>query len=534
MIKFLTKDNFINIIIIFISIFFSISYSFEQYAVDGGLVISGIVKYPEDYSVLKAFYFNQWTFMYQFSAFFLKLNLSILSVSRLILFFSTLFFFVGIYLSVKSISSSSILSFFIALTVMIFRKNFGDIDYPTLIFSEHTNGMMSLGIVTFIFGLIANRNLFLAGFFSIFLICIHLVVGLWITSVLFFTIFVIKIFTKNFIIKEKIFHGMLFAFIPVLFSFIYFYINTVEIIPSYDKEAFKTWMELWEAHRTNYGNISLLHYEYIAKSLLLVLTCILGLKYYTKKITPECQLMLFTVLISCFGSIIIYTFYKLNSNLFPDLLTRIIPTRFALMHSVIGIPIIISFLFLFIKELLIKNKINQIYAFIFILFALLVYSVSHYKNILTRTDQFILNIVDDNKKEEKNMFWQKVKKAKLEGFVLTTRETSYPTLRLGLKPVLLHTGAALDMIPYMPYTANRIKEIVEKVYDVPFDNPPIKNMAEIYDDVVKVNFEKKTYDKWQQIFNEFRISALIVPTNWKIDLKFNFKNDDYAFYKIVE
>ena len=56
----------------------------------------------------------------------------------------------------------------------------------------------------------------------------------------------------------------------------------------------------------------------------------------------------------------------------------------------------------------------------------------------------------------------------------------------------------------------------------------------IPNDVVKMSFEKKTYDRWQQIFNEFRISALIVPTNWKIDLKLNFKSGDYALYKLVE
>ena len=532
--KLLSKDSFIIILIIFISFFFSVSYSLEQHAIEGGLVISGLVKYPEGYSVMKTAYFNGWTFLNQFAGLLLKLDLSSINASRVILFFSTFFYFTGIYLAVRSISSSSILGFFIALTVIIFRKNFGDIDYPTLIFSVHTNGMMSLAMATFVFGLIANGNLFLAGFFSIFLVSIHPVIGIWIVSVVLFSILVTKIFSRNFIINKKIFYGMLFSLVPVLLSFIFFYINTVEEIPShYDKEMYITYMELWEAHRTNYGNASLLHYEYLAKSFFLVLTCILSLKYFTKKITPQCQLMLITVLISCLGSIIIYILYKFNPGLFPGLLTVIMPTRFTLMHSVIGIPIIISFLFLLIKQFLGKNKFKQVYAFIFILFSLFAYSISHYKNILDRTNQFISNLADKKEQDEKNIFWRNVKETKIEGFVLTSEETTYLTLRQGFKPILLNVDS-IDIVPYMPFTVNKIKEIIEKVYDVPFDNPPIKNLAMIPNDVVKMSFEKKTYDRWQQIFNEFRISALIVPTNWKIDLKLNFKSSDYALYKLVE
>ena len=195
--KFITIENSIYLLIIITCIFFSISYSFEQIAVDAGLVISGIIKYPENNSIMKIYYFNSWTFLHQFAALLLKLDLSIINVSRIILFFSSLFFFIGIYLISKSITSSSILSFFITLAVLFFRKSFGDVDYPTLIFSVHSNGMMSLAISTLVFGLISNRNLFLAGFFSILLLSIHLVVGAWIIFILSLTFFLTKIIRIN-------------------------------------------------------------------------------------------------------------------------------------------------------------------------------------------------------------------------------------------------------------------------------------------------------------------------------------------------
>ena len=176
---------------------------------------------------------------------------------------------------------------------------------------------------------------------------------------------------------------------------------------------------------------------------------------------------------------------------------------------------------------------NHTVGTIFNLFSLFAYSISHYKNILDRTNQFISNLTDIEEHDERNIFWKKVKETKIEGFVLTSEETTYLTLRQGFKPILLSVDS-IDIVPYIPFTVNKIKEIIEKVYDVPFNNPPIKNLAMIPNDVIKTSFEKKTYDRWQQIFNEFRIGALIVPTNWQIDLKLNFKDSDYAFYKLVE
>ena len=130
-----SRENIFVLLIILASIFFSISYSFEQDAIDGALAYGGFVEFPEGFTVMKAYYLNQWTLLHQLPALFLKLNFSIIDTCRIILFFSTFFYIMGIYLVAKSISSSSILSLFIAITVIMFRKNFGDVGYPTSIFS---------------------------------------------------------------------------------------------------------------------------------------------------------------------------------------------------------------------------------------------------------------------------------------------------------------------------------------------------------------------------------------------------------------
>ena len=250
--NFSNNKNFISyIIIILFSIFLSVAYSIEQRAVDDGLILSNTIFYPERHNIMQIFSNNVWTFLFQFTGTLLKLDFSIMSISRIILFLSTFFYSMGIYLVSKSITSSSIISLFICFVVIIFQKSFGSIDYPTMIFSEHTNGMMSLAIVTLIFGLVANKNLLLAIFFSIFLICIHLTVGMWIASVLILSLFISKFVNKNNFEIKPIIYSALFAFFFVIVSFIFYYLNLVELNNKLDESAYSTYMQVWDMHRNN-------------------------------------------------------------------------------------------------------------------------------------------------------------------------------------------------------------------------------------------------------------------------------------------
>ena len=74
--------------------------------------------------------------------------------------------------------------------ILIFQKNMGDTDYPSLFFSEHTYGMMSLALVTCIFGLLISGNLFLGGLLSSLLISIHPLVGAWLTGIIIVTLII--------------------------------------------------------------------------------------------------------------------------------------------------------------------------------------------------------------------------------------------------------------------------------------------------------------------------------------------------------
>ena len=67
---------------------------------------------------------------------------------------------------------------------MIFQKNLGDTDYPSLVISNHTYGMMSLALTSLIISLALNNFYKLSGFFSTLLIGVHPVIGIWIISIM--------------------------------------------------------------------------------------------------------------------------------------------------------------------------------------------------------------------------------------------------------------------------------------------------------------------------------------------------------------
>ena len=127
----------------------------------------------------------------------------------------------------------------------------------------------------------------------------------------------------------------------------------------------------------------------------------------------------------------------------------------------------------------------------------------------------------------------KLKTINLDGFFLTNSDprTCLKTIVLARKP-LFSCMAAIDFIPYIPSSAGLVKKIVEEVFDIPFDNPKIKNMGGIHDIDLKLSFENKTHDDWVNLKNKFNIVGLIIPKGWEVNLEVSFSNNFYNFYII--
>ena len=119
--------------------------------------------------------------------------------------------------------------------------------------------------------------------------------------------------------------------------------------------------------------------------------------------------MLLILFLSTSLSMIIYLAYKLLPFLFPDILIRAMPTRFFLMQSVIGIPVIISIIYLFLIKFLINKKINISYGSYIIFSILLIFSINHFDKILIIKDHFLIHVAKNKNNYENKIFGKKLK-----------------------------------------------------------------------------------------------------------------------------
>ena len=529
----INKENvFFALLLVLSACFFSLSYNIESRALAEAVIQSGQINYPDEFNLYRAMSMNSWSLPIQIVSFLLKINISPLVISKIIIFTTTLMFLIGVYLITRSLTESSLLAFLVSFLIILLKKNFGDLDYPTLIFSEHTNGLMAQAMSTLVFGFLINNNLKLGFFFSIILIPVHLTVGLWVNFMIFLTLILrIKMFQDIILNKGKIFIIFL-ALTVVLISFFYFFTQKLPLDLSYDDSAYKTYMEVWDSHRTGYGLYSnLFGYKYITKTLILVLFMFILLRLKLKKNNFDFGISV--LFINCISSFFLYIIYKYFYSFFPDIVTRIMPTRFFLLHSVIGWPIIFSILYILIRSVVLKFNFNLKYTYYFFILVLIFNFFQHYSNFAERYQTMKSNLLISNKNNSVDEFWYKIKEYNLNGFVLTSSgyDTCVKSLVLAKKPLFFCPGT-LDLIPYLPHAAGYVKKIVEEVFNIPFDNPKVKHLGGIHNDDLKLSFENRSYNDWIDLKNQFDITGLIIPKEWQIELKILLSNSEYNFYII--
>jgi hypothetical protein len=506
--------------LLLISFYYSVDKFIVQSAVDGGLVLSELVKFPSNFSNVSSIFYNGWTILHQFTFVLFKLNFSVNSVSIILTFIILAFYTLGIYYLTLGISKSHNLALLISLLVVVTRVHFGDVDYPVLFFSEHTYGAFSLAAFTLIIGLLSNENFKMAGVMSAILFAAHLVVGIWIISLIIFSYIITLLFfeDKNKPKYKKIFKGIILLVLPLFLSFIFFRLNVVEK-NIYDLNDFQTYLNQWDAHR----NVFTINYNYISKTLLLISIMVIYINYFEKN---KNQIVYLVILISVAGSMILYLLYKFLPNSFiPLIVIRAMPTRVFLLHSVIGYPIIIAIIFSIFRKANFNFNISKKY-FLIIFFFLTFVLIFNTHDFLKKTNEFyankiekrfikFTNILSQENRNDEDIFWEKIHNLKSDGFYVTTFNSSGPTLRHGKKPYLINTSW-FDQTAYYPYQVAEVKLIIEDIYGIPFESPPTKFLAVLVDDWFKNTFEKRSTLEWKMLSNKHNISGIIVPSDWNL------------------
>ena len=500
--------------IVLVCIFLSFSHSLYQLALDGGLALSEKIEYPEPISPMKYYYFNSWTLLYQFSEIFLRFGFSVENISIIIIFLSTLCFALSAFIIVYRFTSNKYLALLVSILMLVLEKNFGDTDYPSLIFSNHSFGKLSLAVSSLIFSLILNKNYKSSGFFSVLLISIHPIVGLWILSILILSMILLK--DKK--INLDLFKGAIFGSIITIVSFIFFPSSSIGKL-DFEPQNLELYFSLWDGHR-NQSNY--LHYEFLVKTLVLFF----AVNAYFSLLKQGKNFFLTVFNSTLIFSSISYLSYKFFPQLFPDFLIHAMPSRFLILHSFVGWPLIISIFYLIFSQFNSTKRFIKIFVFA----VLVIHSMQHYKKFIKIQNGFVLNVFEKSYVQDVNIF-KDISNLNLEGYFITTSNTANYINRFALKPILLNTQY-LDFLPYHHYLVDRTFEILEEVYDVDLKNPPIKNNPLLPDSFVKNNFENKTKLDWESLSQKYNANYVVTPSNWKIKLDLFKNNESFSIYKI--
>ena len=519
--------NLNNIVIFFIlvliSVFVSSTYHFDHLAIVNSLVLSSDEIYKDKSNLFYLIQSNSPSFLFIVINFFLKVGFSINLINLFLTFTATLLNLSGIYLVSKFITSSIFLSILIALTSIILTKNFGDIDYPTLMFSWHTIGLFAYSLSTFILGLLTLRNLLFAFLTCLLLLSIHLVVGLWMFGIL--------VLSSYFFIKKKNIKKIIitiFIFLIVTLFYINWFANYALEIPfEFNQKDFDDYFYYLEAHRTNYGDLGNLYFDFVLKSLILLILILFYLKFNISNIENNNNFFLKSLSISIIFSGIIYFSYKIFPQMFPEIAIKTIPQRFFLIHSVVGYPIIISIVYKFLKRFFIHKKLNKNFSFQLIVAVIILHLIQQHDFIIKRFSN--IKIINEDKIEE-NLFWEKVKDLQVDGYVLTSSNLCNKTIIYGNLPILF-CFHPLDIIPLLPKLASPIKRITDKILGISYDDLEYKNTSGISEIEIKKIYENKSLVEWNILKEDFNLDFIIVPKDWRLNLNLVLDNK-YRVYKI--
>ena len=519
--------NVNNIIIFFFivlsSFLISYTYYFDHLALGNALILNNHEIYKDKINLFFLISHHSPSFLLSIISFFIKINLSANFINILLTFFATLLNLSGIYLISKFITSSTFLSILIALTSIVLQKNFGDLDYPTLMFNVHTLGVFAFSLSTFILGLLTLRNLIFAFLFCLLLLSIHLVIGLW--------MFGLIILSSYFCFESKNLKKIgiiIFVLLIVFFFYINTFINYPDIPFELNNKDYDDYFFYIEAHRNNYGNLSNIDFNYVLKSAILLTLILLYFIFNFSNTSNNKNLFLKTLSVSIICSGIIYFLYKIFPFIFPEITIKTIPQRFFLIHSIIGYPVIISILYKFLERFLIYKNLNKNYSLQLFVIIILLHLISKHHALKSRFDN--IKLIKDNKIKEQ-LFWKHLNDKKIDGYILTSNNLCNKTIIYSNSP-LLFCFESLDYIPYVPKLASPTKRITKKILGLSYDKLKFKNTGGISEKEIKQAYESKNFEEWDILKKEFNLNTIIVPSKWNLNLDKLIIDGKYKVYKI--
>jgi hypothetical protein len=521
----------------------------EQEAVDGSLVLAGLVDYPSQ-SPMSEYFLGTWTLIHQIGATMLRAGLDQTRVSE-IFFVIPCALLVAAYASIIYCFTGrywcSLIAAPLCYVANPLARFFVSPDYPTpgLIWGlgpDQTFGFWAQIGSAWIIGSIAAGRYALAGFSAFVMVAVHPVLGAYMIVLLLATVLATKMV---FNLKADGFaKGAALGCVVTLSSLAIYFYTRPKFPGGIDLTAYQAYMQVWDVHRsqemTSYSAVR------VAKAALIAIP---SLSVYILAARPRFSNAIMTSILILFAVMVSTTAYymvHLVPDLLPNLVLRTAPGRFLNIQAYVCMPTAVGIVLGAIDQSTAHLKRNVMdRAFSALALVLLLLTVGTTVRTIVRggtMGDYVRTVVEARllgktaPALEDEDFWYKVRKAKTEvaGVVLTTSETSRLGIDYGHLPIAL-LSSSFDFIPYVPQTAGAVAQIIQDGYGVSFFNPPpeiIRHRAALPADAERTYWAQLKPEDWCRISRSINVGVVLAPTKWSVTLPTLVKGQTLTLYKI--
>lgn len=523
----------------------------EPRAIDGALVLAGIVNYPQD-SIQGVYFHNMWTATHQILGFFLWLGVDQILLSQIFNAALGAAFLTGLTLVIYAITERVTLALPGALLIVLGGFFVQGQDYPIVFISTHSFGQIASALTVLCIGFLGNRHFFSAGLIAGVMLAFHPVIGCWMIGVaLSGAIFAPAPFKAD---TTKLLKGLGAGLFVSAASFGWFWSQRYPIEVSIDPIALSAFMENWEAHRQ-------IAYSPKTGAATVAILALLWLLFDWGRSLSKPRLVQTSVvlMISAAGSWALYEFVHHFHAFLPSVVSGAMLGRLVNIHFMLAFPIMIGMLCYARATAPLLLSLIVILAFkpsytLFTLFFLVclpaglainrVRANAHF----TETPYMIGNgltacfvavavavsgasllsisskpaplcsekIIDDCRAPA---VFKKIREIDFTGLAVVPPGLALMAHRHGHKPVILG-ASGIDFVPYLPQTAAGMRDIVESIYGLDFLNPPQKfrERGHLLPETGREYWAKLSSVDWFTLATKFHIGAVIAPSDWEIKL----------------
>lgn len=521
----ITKTNLIRFLPIFI---FSVIISFRdagapQRSIDGGLFVSGEINYSTNLIMSESFN-NSFTLLHYLTAFFIKINLDLFSISFIIQFINIFVLSIAIYLLNLYVNNHLLLNYLSIFTILnslpIFLKDL-TLNYPLLINSVHSYGQYGISFSLLIISLYLWKKINTLAFVFPFFVSIH---SGWALSTLFILLIFFLINKSKLEIKFQTLKILFFSiFMQIPFWLHAFVINNQKISINNSlsiNELYLIYVKNWDFHRSFGWDNQNIMIHLIILILLFFLYLILNKSNLKLK-----NIVFITGINSLLGIFLTFLDLKIFNKSFI-LLNTFMPGKIINLSLILYVIIIFSFVNFILITIgnfnLSKSKLNL--SIFHALYFLVIFSGFYFnfeKFDYLRIWPFPSKYNYSTEKDLCDILNSS------DSLILTIGNASRIIPLNCRSPILLDT-TQIDFIPYSKNSLPTLKDIIEDVYGLHFnfrkniskfvaiDSIPSGGIDQI---LVEPIWENRNAETWQVLACEYKFKYIVVPKD--INLKLN-------------